>query len=71
MELFEEIAMNNYQWYSSRAKSGKTTHFYDVDIVTTLIVQVENLNKKIDELMVTKWWTPVSHSDLCGGSHGS
>ena len=54
MEVFEEMAMNSYQWYSSRAKLGKTTHVYDVDTVTTLAVQVENLNKKIDGLMVTK-----------------
>ena len=54
MELFEEMAMNNYQWYNSKAKPSKTMHAYDVDTVTTLAVQVENLNKKIDGLMVTK-----------------
>ena len=54
MELFEEMAMNSYQWYSSKAKLGKTTHVYDVDTVTSLVVQVENLNKNIDGFMVTK-----------------
>ena len=54
MKLFEELAMNSYQWYSSRAKSSKIAHVYDVDTVTTLAMQMENLNKKIDGLMVTK-----------------
>ena len=38
MELFKEIAMNSYQWYISRVKTGKTTHVYDVDTVIALIV---------------------------------
>ena len=54
MELFKEMVMNNYQWYIYRAKINKTAHVYDVDIVTALAVQVENLNKKIDILMVTQ-----------------
>ena len=54
-----------------KAKLGKITHIYDVDIVTTLAMQVENLNKKIDGLMVMKQQAPISHCDLYGGSHGS
>ena len=54
MELFEEMAMNSYQWYSSRAKPGKTVHVYDIDTVIALVVQMENLNKNMDGLMVTK-----------------
>ena len=54
MGLFKEMAMNSYQWYSSKVKPNKTAYVYDVDTVTALAVQVENLNKKIDGLMVTK-----------------
>ena len=54
MELFEEMTMNSYQWYSFRVKPGKIAHAYDVDTIIALAVQVENLNKKINELMVMK-----------------
>ena len=70
MELFEEMAMNSYQWYNSRVKPNKTAHVYNIDMVTTLAVQVESLNKKITGLMVTKQMLN-SHCDLCGGIHGS
>ena len=70
VELFKEMVMNSYQWYNSRAKSNKTGHVYDVDMVMALAVQVVNLNKKIDGLMVIKQ-IPNSHYDLCGGNHGS
>ena len=38
MELFEEMAMNNYQWYRSTAKLGKIAHVYDVNTITGLVV---------------------------------
>ena len=38
MELFEEMAMNNYQWYNFGAKLGKKTHVYDVNTATTMVV---------------------------------
>ena len=59
MELFEEMSMNSYQWHSSRAKSSKPTHVYDVDVVTAQVVQVEILTKKIDILVVTKQQVPL------------
>ena len=52
MDLFEEMAMNSYQWHSSRAKSNKLAHVYDVDVIITLAMQVEILRKKIDWLTV-------------------
>ena len=53
-ELFEEMTMNSYQWYSSKAKPSKLAHVYDVDVVITLVVQVKALSKKIDGLSVVK-----------------
>ena len=37
-ELFEEMAMNNYQWHTSQAQLSESTHVYDVDIVIALVV---------------------------------
>ena len=31
MDLFEEMAINSYQWHRSRAKSSKPAQVYDVD----------------------------------------
>ena len=38
MELFEEMAMNSYQWDNFRVKSSKPTHVYDIGAITTLVV---------------------------------
>ena len=70
MELFEEMAINNYQWHNSRAKPSKQTHVYDMDVVTTLAMQVETLSKKIDRLSITKQLAHVMQCDICGGGHG-
>ena len=51
-ELFEEMAMNDYQWCTSRAKSSKPAHVYDVDTIIALAVQVETLSRKINKLPV-------------------
>ena len=48
------MEMNSYQWYSSEAKLRKLAHVYNVEVVTTLTVQVEALSKKIDGLLVIK-----------------
>ena len=53
MELFEEMTINRYYWHNSRAKSNKLAHVYDIDVVTTLVVQVKTLTKKIDGLAGT------------------
>ena len=50
---------------------NKQTHVYNVDVVTSLTMQVETLYKKIDRLSVTKQQAPVLQCDLCGGSHGT
>ena len=51
-ELFEEMAMSDYQWCTSWAKSSKLTYVYDMKAIATLAIQVENLSRKIDELIV-------------------
>ncbi|XP_027351168.1 uncharacterized protein LOC113862277 [Abrus precatorius] len=35
-ELFEEMAMNNYQWSSTRSKPAKSAGIYSLDAVTSL-----------------------------------
>ena len=45
-ELFKEMAMNSYQWCTNQAKPSKPTHVYDVDVVTTLAIHVEDLSRK-------------------------
>ena len=62
--------MNSYQWHSSIAKPSKPTHVSNVDVLTALVVQVETLSKKIDELLVTKQQALIMQRDLCGG-HGN
>ena len=49
-ELFEEIAMDNYQWHSFWPKPSKPTNVYNVNAVLALAVQVEALSKKINGL---------------------
>ena len=49
-ELIDEMAMNNYQWQSSRVKSNKFAGVHQVDPVTALVAQVVALNQKIDGL---------------------
>ena len=53
-ELFEEMAMNSYQWNNSQAKPSKPTHVYDVDVVIALVVHVEAFSKNIDGLSIVK-----------------
>ena len=37
-ELIEEMAMNNYQWYTSQVKPRKLAHVYDVEVVIVLTI---------------------------------
>ena len=71
MDLFKEMTMNSYKWHSSKAKSNKPTHVYDVNAITTLAMQVETLSKKIDRLTITKQQALFMHYDLYGRGHES
>ena len=51
-ELFEEMAMNSYQWCPFQAKPSKLAHVYDVKAIIALAIQVEALSRKIDGLLV-------------------
>ncbi|XP_027351012.1 uncharacterized protein LOC113862053 [Abrus precatorius] len=68
-ELFEEMAMNNYQWSSTRSKPAKSTGIYSLDAVTSLAMQVETLGKKINGLSVNHQVAPVMRCDICRGGH--
>ncbi|XP_027347997.1 uncharacterized protein LOC113859415 [Abrus precatorius] len=68
-ELFEEMAMNSYQWSSTRSKPAKSAGIYRLDAVTSLAMQVEALGKKIDGLSVNHQVAPVMRCDICGGGH--
>ena len=48
LELFESMAMNSYQWSTTRAKSNRIVGFYELDAVSGLATQIEALNRKID-----------------------
>ncbi|XP_027351121.1 uncharacterized protein LOC113862214 [Abrus precatorius] len=66
-ELFEEMAMNNYQWSSTRSKPAKSDGIYNLDAVTSLAMQVEALGKKIDGLSVNYPVALVMRCYICGG----
>ena len=68
-ELFKETAMNNYQWYSSKAKPSEPTQVYDVDTIVVFAIQVEALSRKIDGLPMIQQLTQVMQCDLCGRGH--
>ena len=68
-ELIEDMAMNNYQWHSNRAKPSKPAGIYEVDAVTALARQVETLSKKIDGLSVGHQPVQVLQCDMCNGGH--
>ncbi|XP_027368323.1 uncharacterized protein LOC113874285 [Abrus precatorius] len=68
-ELFEEMAMNSYQWSSTRSKPIKSAGIYSLGAVTSLAMQVEALGKKIDGLSVNHPAAPVMRCDVCGGGH--
>ncbi|XP_027357501.1 uncharacterized protein LOC113866902 [Abrus precatorius] len=70
-ELFEEMAMNSYQWSFTRSKPAKSAGIYSLDAVTSLAMQVEALRKKIDGLSINHLVAPVMRCDICGGSHPS
>ena len=71
-ELIDEMAMNNYQWQSSRVKSSKIAGVHQIDPVTALAAQIAALNQKIDGLNKPNAApSQVFSCDLCGGSHMS
>ena len=51
-ELIEKMIMNNYQWQLSQTRPSKPVGIHNIDVVTTLVVQVEALSKKINGLLV-------------------
>ncbi|KAK8954476.1 hypothetical protein KSP39_PZI002181 [Platanthera zijinensis] len=44
-ELFEEMAMNAYQWNVPRARPSKPVGLYEVDMTANLALQLERLSK--------------------------
>ncbi|XP_010247916.1 PREDICTED: uncharacterized protein LOC104590859 [Nelumbo nucifera] len=50
--LIEEMAANNYQWHSERAKVRKKPSLHIVDTYTALSAQIGALSKKIDEMQL-------------------
>ena len=70
-ELIEEMAMNNYQWQSTRSRPVKPVGIHSVDPMTVLAAQLEVLSKKIDGFSITNQQSSVLHCDICGGPHMS
>ena len=66
--LIEEMAMNNYQWHSSRNRPVKQAGVHQIDAMTSLAAQVEALSRKIDRMQMPVHAAQVS-CELCGGAH--
>ncbi|CAL1406907.1 unnamed protein product [Linum trigynum] len=71
-QLIEDMAMNSYEWYSPRNKCRppptRSAELHQVDPVTALAAQVENLNKKFDQLTVSG---KVFKCEWCAGDHNT
>src|SRR5262249_36764293 len=63
-ELIDEMAMNSYQWQVDRVVSNKPAGVHNVDAITALAAQIEQLNKKIDGMSMGQ----VLMCDLCGAN---
>ena len=62
------MAMNGYQWSTTRAKPDRATGLYGVDAIKTLATQLEALNRKVDKL-TTSLSVSVMRCNICGGGH--
>ncbi|XP_052489795.1 uncharacterized protein LOC128042488 [Gossypium raimondii] len=62
-EFIEEMALNNYQWQVMMMKPMKAAGVFNLDAVTMLSNQVEQLNKKIDGLYVSTQVHPMMQCD--------
>ncbi|KAK8945257.1 hypothetical protein KSP39_PZI007733 [Platanthera zijinensis] len=57
-ELFEEMAMNAYQWNAPRSRPNKPTGLFEVEATPNLALQVEMLTKQVAEMSAssaTNW----------------
>ncbi|KAK8957227.1 hypothetical protein KSP39_PZI000978 [Platanthera zijinensis] len=62
-ELIEGMALNTYQWSTPRSKSPKPAGMYEIDTVSNLSLQVEMLNKRLEEMSAPSsipTWDPTS-----------
>ena len=53
LTLFEDMAMNNYEWSHTRSREKRAVGVLDVDVATTIMSKVEALSRKIDNLLVS------------------
>ena len=53
LQLFENMAKNNYQWSSSRPKQ-KAAGVHEVDIMTAIAAKVDALAKKVDGMTMSQ-----------------
>ena len=67
-ELLEEMASNNYQWYSERLISKRATEVHNVDVVTALYAHITAIRNKLDNMNIQ---TQPQVCELCGGNHTS
>ena len=50
--LIEEMATNSYQWSFERNKPSRIAGIYEVDALTTLAAQVEEITKRLDGIQL-------------------
>ncbi|XP_015382977.2 uncharacterized protein LOC107175761 [Citrus sinensis] len=67
-ELLEEMASNNYQWYSERLISKRAIEVHNVDVVTALYAHITAIRNKLDNMNIQ---TQPQVCELCGGNHTS
>ena len=53
LELFENMAKNNFQWSNGRQKQ-KVAGIHELDIMTTIVAKVDALAKKVDGMHLSQ-----------------
>ena len=70
-ELLEDMASNNYNWQIEKGPTIRVVGVHKIDTLSTLIVQMEVLTRKIDKMQNPALHQQVLKHDWCGGGHSS
>ena len=71
--LFEDMAMNNYQWQSKRILPRKVAGLHDTDAITAFTAQVASLTRQLQssQLTANAIYTSPSSCGFCQGACAS
>ncbi|XP_074570572.1 uncharacterized protein LOC141827240 [Curcuma longa] len=67
-DLIESVALNHHQWANERGNNPKTPGKYEVDTLTLLTAKMEALNKRFDNINVSKVNMVSSSCEICEDS---